>query len=85
MILSGIKFEEYREIKPYWTKRLEGKKFGFIKFTNGYGDKRPAFYIKYNGYKKTRGLPEWGAEPGKIYYVICFGRILRTENITEVK
>lgn len=24
MIVSGIKREEYREIKPYWTKRIAG-------------------------------------------------------------
>ena len=23
MILTGVKREEYKEIKPYWTKRME--------------------------------------------------------------
>lgn len=29
MIESGVKFEEYREIKPYWIKRL-------VKYADGY-------------------------------------------------
>ena len=41
LILEGKKKVEYREIKPYWTKRLldsEGnvKKFDVIEFRNGY-------------------------------------------------
>ena len=27
LILSGEKKEEYREIKPYWEKRLNGKTY----------------------------------------------------------
>ena len=34
MILSGEKTTEYRECKPYWIKRLEGKKE--IIFVPGY-------------------------------------------------
>ena len=30
MILSGEKTDEYREIKPYWTKRLIPKKHTHI-------------------------------------------------------
>ncbi len=40
-ILAGTKKIEYREIKPYWTKRLfdengEAIKYDFILFRNGY-------------------------------------------------
>jgi hypothetical protein len=40
-ILEGKKVEEYREIKPYWTKRLfkgDGniKNYEIIIFKNGY-------------------------------------------------
>ena len=53
MILSGEKKEEYREIKPYYTTRLN-KIFNMVddipvelaetevKFTNGYGNKGQA-------------------------------------------
>ena len=33
MIVSGIKKEEYREIKPYWTKRLTELPMGFLTFS----------------------------------------------------
>ena len=39
-ILAGTKRVEYREVKPYWTKRLfdngVAKKFDVIEFRNGY-------------------------------------------------
>ena len=40
MIASGVKREEYREIKPYWNKRicgwLERKGRGVVAFSRGY-------------------------------------------------
>ena len=35
LILSGEKKEEYREIKPYWEKRLIGKTYDKVIFRNG--------------------------------------------------
>lgn len=32
MIVSGVKAEEYREIKPYWTKRLLKKLSRFLAY-----------------------------------------------------
>ena len=87
MILSGEKKEEYREIKPYWTKRL-----GFISdnkeetiyqvnknilLRNGYSKNSPTLKC-YVRIKKGYGKPEWGAEPNKEYYVL---RILSVEEI----
>ena len=48
MIDSGIKLAEYREIKPYWTNRLEGKNFTHVEFRGGYqaGAPRMRFEIK---------------------------------------
>ena len=45
-ILTGIKKIEYREIKPYWTKRLftetgYPKKYTTIIFKNGYSKDAP--------------------------------------------
>jgi len=60
MILSGDKPEEYREIKPYWTKRLSRtgidrifipKDFDVVSFTNGYGKDSPSFLIECKGIK----------------------------------
>lgn len=37
MIASGVKREEYREIKPYYDSRFN-KPITHIRFTNGYGN-----------------------------------------------
>lgn len=85
MILSGEKREEYREVKPYYTKRLQ-KVFNMvgdipvdrmetqIRFTNGYGYKVPAFIADCHLEKRT-GREEWGAEKDVIYYVLCIEKI----------
>ena len=78
MILSGEKKEEYREIKPYYTSRFrhiwQGSLIGGeaerkIRFRNGYSDKSPSFIATVTLSIKT-GRPEWGAEPGREYYVL---------------
>ena len=92
MILSGEKKEEYREIKPYYTKRFDnqlnrtltvgGKKgtvnewlrtdikhYLDVKFRNGYSSTSPSFDAKCQ-LVIDKGRPEWGAEPGKEYYVL---------------
>ena len=35
-ILKGEKTTEYREVTPYWSKRLEGRHYDVIQFRNGY-------------------------------------------------
>ena len=35
-IASGQKRHEYREIKPYWTKRLFSKAYSAVRFRRGY-------------------------------------------------
>ena len=75
MIESGEKKEEYREIKPYWQKRLDGKEFDTVTFTYGYTKRRMT--CKCNGIRKDTGNPKWGAVSGVVYYVISLGeRIL---------
>lgn len=89
MIKSGVMKEVYREIKPYWKKRLrnivlktdlstvyEGfQRYDRLVFTlvSPKADdnerrlefKNPHIYI-------GKGFPEWGAEPGKNYFVITW-------------
>lgn len=107
MIDRGEKLEEYREIKPYWEKRLLDYKrlkqyfienrrelsVKFVLFPNRpvIEDVAHAFPRGYTmvmfhrGYSNSRtmcfeitdiclgeGKPEWGAEPGKQYFVIKF-------------
>lgn len=81
MIASGEKKEEYRDIKPYWTKRLYTKnpyygkirKNSLVTFYLGYGKYRPSMTFWISRIVYDEGKPEWGAEPGKIYYVIKLG------------
>lgn len=80
MILSGIKLEEYREIKPYYTKRFQTigllDVYGLptvnrvnVMFRNGYSGKAPSFVANVSLDIKG-GHEEWGAEPGKEYYAL---------------
>lgn len=86
MIASGEKTEEYRELKAYWWNRLsevletddhytyrEMIHYDRVTFYLGYAKNRPSmtFSIKEIGIR--HGKPEWGAEPGKMYFVICLG------------
>lgn len=122
MTKAGIKKEDYREITPYWCKRLvgmpvfnpifskkeweelcedfkegvgvgynneieviiEGHNLNFKKFTQntmtlGYpksGDKERILKLEHAGIEIRTGNPEWGAEPGKLYFVIKHGKII---------
>jgi len=51
-ILSGQKKIEYRDIKPYWQKRLLDEKgnplnYDFIIFKNGYGKNVPTMKVEF--------------------------------------
>lgn len=82
LIDKGIKREEYREIKDYYTKRLFLKdtepkvsKFGYVTFYLGYKKKeiRPQMTFRIKLICVGKGRPEWGAEEGKLYYIIVLG------------
>ncbi len=91
MIKSGEKKEEYREIKPYWTKRLFDNrgycKYGLVSITeeidrevlfrNGYGNNKPTIKCKVH-ISINSGKEEWGAEPNELYYVL---KILSVEEV----
>lgn len=85
MIESGEKKEEYREIKPYWVKRLiksssYGKndnifpKYEYVRFRRGYTNIKMLF--KLECITKGVGNPDWGAPKGNVF-VLKFGKILK--------
>ena len=84
MELAGIKPEDYREIKPYWEVRLR-KLFGEngigrgikkeVKFRNGYG-RNARYFIARCSCKVGTGRTEWGAEKGKLYFVLPLHELL---------
>lgn len=75
MILSGEKKEEYREIKPYWIKRLS-KQYDIIRFRNGYSSDAPTMDIMFLGVKVGVNKTEWSDASPKQCYVLSLGNIL---------
>ena len=68
-IASGEKTKEFREIKPYWTKRLENREYDEIWFKNGYNKNSPFMKVEWKGLKKENGK-----------YVILLGKVLEIKN-----
>lgn len=50
-IFLGVKTEEYRVVKSYWSKRIIDKKYSHIIFTNGYSQNSPKIEVEYLGYE----------------------------------
>lgn len=70
MIERGEKREEYREMKPYWQKRLTGR-IDAVCLSYGYTKRRMTFECA--GITIGRGRPEWGAPDDEVF-VIKLGR-----------
>ena len=76
------KREEYREIKPYWTKRFINAGLLFedgtptfrkteILLRNGYGMYAPTIKVHVYLFISKKGCKEWGfPDDGKKYYVL---------------
>ncbi len=79
MISSGEKTEEYREIKPYWTKRLKDflveKPFDYIIFKNGYNSNSPEMKVELLDINFGVSIYEWSGET-KDCYVLSLGKII---------
>lgn len=71
MIESGVKTEEYREIKRYWSKRLFFKGFTHVKFSYCYTNRTMTFELERITIGK--GNPEWGA-PTEDVFIIKLGK-----------
>ena len=72
MILSGEKKEEYRELKPYWMKRILDengffRKFDSVIFYEGYRKGRRTMQFQSNLFGFGAGKTKWGAEKEKTY------------------
>lgn len=72
MIESGVKTEDYREIKPYWIKRIG--LYDAIKFSFGYTKRTMTFECR--GISIGKGKPEWGAPTNKEVFIIKLGKRL---------
>lgn len=76
MIASGDKKEEYREMKPYWHKRLLNKDYDYIIFKNGYSKEAPSMKAEFLGLQSGLGIEKWGAELGQRTYIIKLGKVV---------
>lgn len=85
MIESGVKTEEYREVKPYWSKRLLGFDAPLFSHRYDYEQANVKGYthvrFRYGYTKRTMlreiesirfgyGNPEWGAPKDKQVFII---------------
>jgi hypothetical protein len=85
-ILNEDKREEYREIKFYWTDKLEVNdfsssklkfvKYDAIEFVNGYAENSPRFLIEHKGTKIGYGKLKWGGLKNVLVYVIKLGNLI---------
>ena len=91
MIALGHKKEEYREIKPYYTKRFQNiglldkrhedeatNRTAEIALRNGYAATDPTLIVKVE-LKFGLGKEEWGADPNEWYYILAIKKVLRIE------
>lgn len=78
MIVSGEKKEEYRSPTKYYESRFrhlwQGSLIGYdaerkIRFRNGYSSDSPSIVATVT-LDFGEGKPEWGADPGKEYYIL---------------
>lgn len=82
---SGEKPEEYREITPYWCKRLLGRETALFSYRNNYqssnvkgythvcfryGYTRRCFINRIDSITIGRGNPEWGAPTDRDVFII---------------
>lgn len=88
MIESGVKKEEYREVKSYWSKRFVGLYHPLFSHRYGHEQCNAKGYthvrFRYGYTKRTmlfmieeivigRGNPEWGAPTDKDVFIIRLG------------
>lgn len=80
LIKSGVKTEEYRELKPYYKSRF--RVFDFdrllaVKFRNGYARNSPSITCICS-LSKGYGKQEWGA-PNEECYILTINKIIKIE------
>jgi hypothetical protein len=75
MILSGEKKEEYREINPYWRKRINPG-YEFVHFRNGYNKSSPYMSVELKSVLIGLGIIEWGAPERKNVIILKLGKVI---------
>ena len=65
-VLKGM--TDYTPLKEYGMREYDT-----VTFYHGYEKNRPSMTLGFRGIEIGEGKPEWGAEPGKQYFVIRLG------------
>lgn len=77
-IVIGRKRYEFREVKPFWTKRLTKNDYKFIEFTNGYSATDPFMKIEFKSVQIRR-------IKGVDMFCIELGQIIQLRNMERLK
>lgn len=81
-ILEGVKTEEYREIKPFWAKRLF-QPYDTITFRNGYAKDAPLMVVEFKGAEAKTIYHPIHHKPMTVF-AVKLGRILETKNTDKL-
>lgn len=81
LIASGEKTVEYREIKPYWVKRLldseiKPKHFDIVRFRNGYAANAREMDVEFKGLIYSMDKVEGVASAAGFVFAIKLGKII---------
>ena len=70
-IAMGYKRYEFREVTPYWKKRLEGREYDQVLLHNGYHPTDPMLVMAYEGYEQVEvaGRPYYKLQLGAVHEV----------------
>lgn len=93
LIAAGVKKEEYREVKPYWIKRLTGLNKIYlspgwcslppckcIEFRNGYKPDSPRVVVQWLGLEVGTPNPDWFPKDGDLeenVFILKLGKIIK--------
>lgn len=71
-IAAGRKRTEFREAKPYWRTRLDGRHYDQILFRNGYAKDAPEMLVEFRGIRLE-------GSGRRARYAIRLGRTLKVK------
>ena len=84
MIESGKKLEEYRKIKPYWSKKIgEIGRYNIVRFRHGYAKNARTMDFELKEILIGLGAQAWGAPKSERVYILKLGRRLDTAQSKE--
>lgn len=86
-IKSGIKKEEYREVKDYWNKRLN-KKYDYIVIKCGYpnaADISKELWFEWNGFIKKKIIHKHFNNKEIEVYAINLDKVIENPKISKIK